>query len=39
MEITNLLDSKFKTLVIRVLGEVLEYGKKIKEEIKFTLVK
>ena len=27
-EITNLSDAEFKTLVIRILGELLEYGKK-----------
>ena len=37
MDIANLSDAKFKTLVIRMLRELLEYGKKIKEEIKVTL--
>ena len=39
MEITNLSDAKFKTLVIRMLKELIEYGNNIKEEIKFTLSK
>ena len=33
-EITNLLDAQFKTLVIRMLTEMLEYGWKIEEEVK-----
>ena len=40
MEITNLSDTEFKTLVIRMLREFLEYGnkvKKTKEEMKVTL--
>ena len=37
MEITNLLDSEFKTLVIRILRELIEYGKKLKEEMKVFL--
>ena len=43
MEITNLFsDVEFKTLVIRMLKELIEYGnkiKKIQEEMKFTLSK
>ena len=38
-EITNLSDAVFKTLVIRMLKELIEYGnsiKKIQEEMKFT---
>ena len=41
-ETTNLLDAEFKTLVIRMLKELIEYGnkiKKIQEEMKFTLSK
>ena len=30
----NLSDVEFKTLVIRVLTEMIEYGHKIKEEVK-----
>ena len=30
-EIANLLDTEFKTLVIRILREMIEYGCKIKE--------
>ena len=37
MEIANLLDAEFKILVISMLKELLEYGKKIKEEMKVTL--
>ena len=37
MEIANLSDAEFKTLVIRMLRELLEYSKKIKEEMKVTL--
>ena len=37
MEITNLSDAEFKTLVIRMLRELIEYGKCIKEEMKVTL--
>ena len=37
MEIANLPDAEFKTLVIRMLRELLEYDKKIKEEMKVTL--
>ena len=33
-EITNLSDSEFKTLVIRMLTELIEYGHKIKEKVK-----
>ena len=39
-EIANLTDAKFKTLVIRILKELIEYGNKIKktqEEMKVTL--
>ena len=33
-EIANLSDAEFKTLVIRMLTAIIEYGCKIKEEIK-----
>ena len=33
-EITNLSDAQFKTLVIRMLTEMIEYGCKIEEEVK-----
>ena len=33
-EIANLLDAQFKTLVIRMLTEMVEYGCKIDEEVK-----
>ena len=33
-EITNLSDTEFKTLVIRMFTEMIEYGHKIKEEMK-----
>ena len=33
-EIGNLLDAEFKTLIIRMLTEMIEYGHKIKEEVK-----
>ena len=33
-EIANLSDAKFKTLVIRTLTEMAEYGHKIKEKVK-----
>ena len=31
-EIANLLDAQFKTLVIRILTEMVEYGHKIEEK-------
>ena len=37
MEITNLSDAELKTLVIRMLKELIEYGNNIKEEMKVTL--
>ena len=37
MEITNLPDAVFKTLVIRMLKELTECCKNIREEIKVTL--
>ena len=37
MVITNLSDSEFKTLVIRMLKEPTEYSNNIREEIKVTL--
>ena len=36
-EIANLPDAEFKTLVIRMLKELTEYGNNIKEEMKATL--
>ena len=35
-EIDNLSDAEFKTLVIRMLTEMIEFGCKMKEEIKDT---
>ena len=37
MEIANLSDAEFKTLAIRMLKELIEYGDNIKEEMKVTL--
>ena len=37
MEIANLSDAEFKTLVIRMLRELIECGNNIKEEMKDTL--
>ena len=34
METANLSDAQFKTLVIRLLTEMIEYGCKIEEEVK-----
>ena len=33
-EIANLSEAQFKTLVIRMLTEMLEYGPKIEEKVK-----
>ena len=33
-EIANFSDAQFKTLVIRMLTEMVEYGHKIEEEVK-----
>ena len=33
----NLLDAEFKTLVVRMLRELIKYGNNIKEEMKVTL--
>ena len=33
-EIDNLPDAEFKTLVIRMLTEIIEYGCKIEEQVK-----
>ena len=33
-EIANLSDAKFKTLVIKMLSEMVEYGHKTEEEVK-----
>ena len=38
-ERANLSDTEFKILVIRMLKDLTEYGKHIKEEMKATLVK
>ena len=37
METANLSDAEFKTLVIRIFKELIEYGNNIKEEMKVTL--
>ena len=37
MEVSNLSDAEFKTLVIRMIKELLEYGKNRGEEMKVTL--
>ena len=37
MEITNPSDAEFKTLVIRMLKELIDYGNNIKEEMKVTV--
>ena len=34
MEIANLSDAELRTLVIRMLTEMTEYGHKVKEEVK-----
>ena len=39
MEITNLSDAEFKTLVIRMLKELIEDGNNVKEEMKVILSK
>ena len=36
-EIVNLSDAEFKTPVIRMLKEFIEYGNNIKEDMKFIL--
>ena len=33
-DIANLSDAEFKTLVIRMLTEMIEYGHKMEEEVK-----
>ena len=38
-EIANLSDVEFKTLVIRMLTEMIEYGHKIEEKVKGTQIK
>ena len=35
-EIANLFDAEFKTLVIRMLTELIEFGHKMKEQMKAT---
>ena len=37
MERGNLLDAEFKTLLIRMLRELTEYGKSVREELKATV--
>ena len=37
MDIANLSDAEFKTLVIRMLRDLIEYGKSWREEMKATL--
>ena len=37
MEIANRSDAEFKTLVIRILTELTEYGNNIREEMRVTL--
>ena len=37
MEITNITDTEFKILIIRMLKELTEYGNNIKKEMKVTL--
>ena len=39
MKIANLSDAEFKTLVIRMLRELTEYNKSIRDEMKTTLSK
>ena len=38
-ERTNLSDAEFKTLVINMLTEMIEYGHKIEEKVKGTQIK
>ena len=38
METAHLSDAEFKTLVIRMLRELTEYGKSIRQEIKATML-
>ena len=38
-EMANLLDEEFKKLVIRMLTEMVEYGRKIEEKMKAMKVK
>ena len=37
VEIANLSDIEFKTLVVRMLKDLIEYGKSIREEMKAVL--
>ena len=37
MEVTNLSEAEFKTLVIRTLTELIEYSNNIREDKKVTL--
>ena len=36
-EVANLSDAQFKTLVIRMLTEMVEYGRKMEEKVKAML--
>ena len=33
-EITNLSDTKFKTLIVRMITKMVEYGRKIEKKVK-----
>ena len=37
MEIANLCEAEYKTLVIKMLKDLIEYSNKIKEDVKVTL--
>ena len=39
MDLVNISDAEFKTLVIRMLTEMVEYGHKIEENVKAMKVK
>ena len=39
IEITNLSDAEYKTLVIKMFKKLIEYGNNIKEEMKVRLSK
>ena len=38
-EIANLSEAEFKTLVIRMLTEIVDYGRKIQDEVRLCKVK
>ena len=38
-EIANLSEAQFKTLVIRMLTEIVDYGRKIQDEVRLCKVK